>query len=229
MPFPFVAAATALAPVLGAGIQQLFNRRNSDRANRYNDPVNQMARLKAAGLNPNLMYQQGNTGVFTPVQSANWQDAVGNAPARYTTSELQQTQTEVGEQKINESIAKAGLMEAQQQLVRANPYLNEQYVTSLINVMVNTARIKQQETGFLLGEQSTSATTAGIAKMQLELNALAERNNLMTEDKQIKAQILQSEKFRTELLQMQRDWLKDGDFNAGTILEGIKMLLMFFK
>lgn len=33
-----------------------------NRQNDYNTPLNQMARLKDAGLNPNLMYGQGNTG-----------------------------------------------------------------------------------------------------------------------------------------------------------------------
>jgi len=33
-----------------------------NKQNEYNAPVNQMARLRAAGLNPNLMYGQGNVG-----------------------------------------------------------------------------------------------------------------------------------------------------------------------
>lgn len=33
-----------------------------NRQNEYNTPANQMARLKSAGLNPNLMYGQGNVG-----------------------------------------------------------------------------------------------------------------------------------------------------------------------
>lgn len=33
-----------------------------NRQNEYNSPIEQMERLKAAGLNPNLMYDQGNTG-----------------------------------------------------------------------------------------------------------------------------------------------------------------------
>lgn len=38
-----------------------------ERNNEYNTPENQMKRLMAAGLNPNLMYGQGNTGNSTSV------------------------------------------------------------------------------------------------------------------------------------------------------------------
>lgn len=232
MPFPFIAAATALAPVLGAGIQQLFNRRNSDRANRYNDPAHQMARLKAAGLNPNLMYQQGNLGTFTPVQSANWQDAVGNAPARYTGSELQQTQTELGEQKITESEAKVQLQEAQTQLVRANPYLNDQYITSLIGITVDNARLKRQEANYYLTEQTYGGVlTRGEQKMHLDIEMMAEKLGLTKvqtgnaeQDKKIKAEIVQSEAFKKELLEVQKNWLKSGDITPQHFFQGLMLL-----
>lgn len=38
------------------------NRKNQDRANWYNSPKQQMKRFKEAGLNPNLIYGQGNSG-----------------------------------------------------------------------------------------------------------------------------------------------------------------------
>lgn len=42
--------------------QNDMNIENWKMANEYNLPVNQMKRLEAAGLNPNLMYGQGNPG-----------------------------------------------------------------------------------------------------------------------------------------------------------------------
>lgn len=44
---------------------------NRDYMNKYNSPVNQMKRLKEAGLNPNLMYGMGNVG--EQKQSPNYQ------------------------------------------------------------------------------------------------------------------------------------------------------------
>lgn len=43
-------------------MQQKFDRGMFDYSNAYNTPLNQMKRLKQAGLNPALMYGQGTTG-----------------------------------------------------------------------------------------------------------------------------------------------------------------------
>lgn len=45
-----------------ASIQNQYNLDMWKMNNEYNTPANQMARLKDAGLNPNLMYSQGNVG-----------------------------------------------------------------------------------------------------------------------------------------------------------------------
>ena len=45
-----------------AEIQNQYNIDAWNRQNEYNSPLQQMNRLKEAGLNPNLMYSQGNVG-----------------------------------------------------------------------------------------------------------------------------------------------------------------------
>lgn len=45
-----------------ADLQYQYNLDMWNRQNEYNSPVQQMQRLKEAGLNPNLMYGQGSTG-----------------------------------------------------------------------------------------------------------------------------------------------------------------------
>lgn len=73
--------------VLGVADTLLTNRSNEDAVNAqnaanaalwreqaaYNTPANQVARLRDAGLNPNLFYSQGNTGNMTsaPTMQAN--------------------------------------------------------------------------------------------------------------------------------------------------------------
>lgn len=44
-------------------LQQQYSLENWNRENAYNTPAAQMARLKAAGLNPNLVYGSGSAGV----------------------------------------------------------------------------------------------------------------------------------------------------------------------
>lgn len=83
MAFPWMAAASGLAGILGSVSQAQTNKVQNRGAlqrqkladannikfwqmqNRYNTPSNQMARLRAAGLNPALIYGSGqtNTGV----------------------------------------------------------------------------------------------------------------------------------------------------------------------
>jgi hypothetical protein len=71
--FPFGEVITAGAGLLSGGLNSIFQRNQQDKAwqqtvamwnmqNKYNTPFNQMARFKAAGLNPNLIYGQGNPG-----------------------------------------------------------------------------------------------------------------------------------------------------------------------
>lgn len=235
MPFPaFLAAALpAFANLLGglggAGIQSLTNRRLMNAQNRYNSPAAQMERYRKAGLNPNLVYTQGTSGNWTTALPTNWQGALSNLGTQYVQSELTQTQSDVGQQKIDESKTKQVLMLAQRDVLAANPNLNKDYLNALVTNMVSTAKLKEQEANFMTSEtSSTGATTQGEAKMMLDINALAERNNLMEADKKIKAEIIQSAKFKNELLEIQRDWLKNGDITPQHILNGIMLLLAKF-
>lgn len=86
MPLPFLAALPAISAGVGAassilnpifqGIQNRQNRVNQlkdrDYNNWYNSPEQQMNRLKAAGLNPNLVYGSGNA--VTPAVSTGSND-----------------------------------------------------------------------------------------------------------------------------------------------------------
>ena len=60
-----------------------WNMQQWKRENEYNAPAQQMARLEAAGLNPNLMYAQGNTGTASKLTAEVPQ---GVAPAKVSNS-----------------------------------------------------------------------------------------------------------------------------------------------
>lgn len=60
-----------------------WNMQQWQRENEYNAPAQQMARLEAAGLNPNLMYGQGNTGTASKLTAEVPQ---GVAPAKVSNS-----------------------------------------------------------------------------------------------------------------------------------------------
>lgn len=84
-------------------MQNQMNIENWERENAYNSPVAQMQRFEEAGLNPNLIYGQQNTGGSIPsvgLQHANNQpvdmsfvgDSVNNALATYQDMRLKQAQ-----------------------------------------------------------------------------------------------------------------------------------------
>ena len=62
--------------------QQNFNRESWNLQNEYNDPKAQMARLREAGLNPNLVYGNGATTQAGAVAPASGTPAQGQAPKR---------------------------------------------------------------------------------------------------------------------------------------------------
>lgn len=224
MPFPFLAAATMLAPVLGAGIQSAHNRGLAKFQNRYNSPAAQMKRFKDAGLNPNLVYTQGNSGNMSPITPTNWQSAVGDAPARFTQSELAQTQADVGQQKIEESKTKQDVLKAQEDVLRANPNLDPEYLGHLVQSMIATSKLKQQEANYLLSG-NPDAFTNGQRKIASEIEALAQRNGLLGADQKVKAEIIKSQQFQNQLREIQVNWLKDGDLTPQHMLNGIMLLL----
>lgn len=228
---PFLAAALPVIAniagnLLGSGLQNRANKKLMESQNAYNDPASQMARYKAAGLNPNLIYSQGNPGNWSTSLTSNWQAALANVGTQYTQSELTQTQSDVGQQKIEESRARKAVLDAQKDVLKANPYLDPEYLKAMVDNMVYTAKQKVHDVSFMTSTQaSTGAATQGQAKIMLELNALAERNGLLQADSKIKAEILRSQQFNNELKELQVKWLKDGDITPQHIYQGIMMLL----
>lgn len=235
MPFPFLAAATAAAPVLGAALQSIFNRRNSDRANTYNHPVNQMKRLKQAGLNPNLMYQLGNVGSFTPVQTTNWQDAVGNAPARYAQSELTQTQTDVGQQRIAESQTKQDLMEAQEDLIRANPNLNPQLMAAMVKnaealagMADNKYKWESTMDTYQTGPNEVTMMPRGLHKFLAEINTIDQKFQLGEKDLALKAEVFKSMEFKNYMNDIIKKYIDEGSVNGDSVRFFISVLFNKF-
>jgi len=110
---------------IGAGINYQFNKAGADYSNKlaqqnaqywanYNSPVNQMQRLKEAGLNPNLVYGNGTV--------ANTYDGAPNAPQIHGVNtkfmrgvEAQALKQEIANKKLSgENIAKQNnLLDAQ--------------------------------------------------------------------------------------------------------------------
>lgn len=201
----------------------------------YNAPSAQMQRFKDAGLNPNLMYGQGSAGnwdspqKYPDIQPANYQAALSNLGTQVQQARLMSSQADLNYQKKDESGIKQDLMKAQKDLVKANPYLDANYMNALINNMVYSTSIKEsqsmlmnyqaktydQATGYSIGEQ----------KINADLQLLEQRFKLNQADLKVKAQIIQSKDFENALKEIQVNWMKNKEITPQHIYMGIMLLL----
>lgn len=108
------------------------NRENWRMQNEYNSPKAVMARYKEAGLNPMLVYGQGNTGAnaqsidqgstgsYSPHVPTMDPDAVGGALANYYKINTMRLQKSILQQNLENEKRQAQLIEANATLARAN-------------------------------------------------------------------------------------------------------------
>jgi len=111
-----VPAITGAASVLGSVIGNIGSKKRQKRAdkanikfwrmqNEYNDPAQQMSRLKKAGLNPNLIYGQsvsgatGQAGAVAPSKAAPYSMDLGTAANNALSA--YQTQAQVENTNVN--------------------------------------------------------------------------------------------------------------------------------
>lgn len=204
--------------------QKIFER---DAA--YNSPQAQMERLRAAGLNPNLMYGQGTVGntsgsvaqMQTP--RVEFPDVAGAAfGALKTVSQRQKNDADIR------------IKAAQEELVRANPYLSPGYVDDLVKNLDAVADLKAQERDFMLGTVKPGSnpdswrvmeSSPGFRKMAAEVELLVQKFDLGTADKKLKAEVLQSKEFENAIKEVSIKFLKDGEITPAVVKEFILRLL----
>lgn len=207
----------------------------------YDLPKNQMARYADAGLNPNLIYGQGSPGHFeapnmpaVPGVNMGAVDAhvLGNIGTQLQQARLMAAQTDLTKVKTEESSTKQDLNKAQEALIKANPYLREEYVDAMVLQLKSVADMKAQESRWKLREtwtQDADGTMVydakGVQVMQKQLDLLEQKFKLGTSDQKVKAQIIQSKEFENALKEIQVAWMKDADITPQHIYQGIFMLM----
>lgn len=198
--------------------------------NAYNTPESQRTRYENAGFNPNLTHSQGNPGNMSqPPQSANYQMALADIGTKLQQAKLMESQSNLTDQKIVESGVKQDLMKSQESLVKANPYLNKDYVSAMVTQLSSAAAMKAQEADFMLSKTQDDSTGVrwerGFLKLQRELDVIGQRFQLQTADQQIKAKVLESKEFQNALQEIQLKWMRDQEITPQHIYQGIMMLL----
>jgi hypothetical protein len=114
--------------------QQADNLKNWNLQNEYNAPEAQMQRLKAAGLNANMVYGGGATTTAQPIQKSSPTDYKGQAPQFDAQPAMQMVDTYYNSQAKAQNINN---LEKQNQLMDAELLLKNQ---QLLNMQVGEAK-----------------------------------------------------------------------------------------
>jgi len=196
----------------------------------YNSPASQMGRFKEAGLNPNLVYGQGSPGnmesapKYPDIQPPDF-SFMATVGSQFAQARLANAQADLTNQRTVESGVKQDLMRAQKDLVKANPYMKEEYVSLMIQTLNSTAVIKQQEAQVLNFYESGHQFSVGQRKILAELDLLTQRFRLGEADQKIKAQVLESKEFQNMLSEIQVKWMRDSEITPQHVYMFIQMLL----
>lgn len=226
------------ANYLNRGNQQWLleqNKRLQAEQRMYDSPESQMARYKAAGLNPHLIYGSGSSagGVF-PIDAGNVPGVNVQAPSSaypdiagaYLRAGQVQAQTGLSQQKTVESEHKTALMDIQKDIAKTNPMLNQNVYMSTIYALEQAALLKSQQSRFLGSyEHHGDAMTRGENKVQMSVDKMIQDLQLGTQDLKIRNEILEGKGYQNALLKIQQDWMKDADVTPQHIYQGMMLVL----
>lgn len=207
----------------------------------YDSPESAMARYKAAGLNPNLIY--GNAGSSSgPIQVGGQPSVNISAPdasypdvgASFIRGQMAAAQTELTQARTTESYAGTALKSIQTDIAKTNPMLDPNVYERVAQSMMAVAEAKQAEvtTMWLSHAREKQADGSygdwfvpGQKKVEAEIDALQQRLGLNTADLSIKNRILQSKEFENAIKELNVKWLQDGDLTPEHIRQGLMLML----
>lgn len=233
---------------VGTGLGLLFQKQMADKKYQrdkrmfdymadYNSPKNQMQRYRDAGLNPALMYGQGNPGNVQntpqyPQYNTPNMEFLAGLGTQIQQAKLLSAQANLTNQKVDESGIKQDLMQSQKALIDANPMLNKGYVESLVTMANANAGMKKQQADFMLqGQVQEGRFTgeAGMVKMQYELKQLEQKYNLNNSDIKIRSEIFNSKVFQNSINEVMSKWMTDGEISPEHYRLFVMMLMQKFK
>lgn len=200
----------------------------------YNTPKSQMSRFQDAGLNPHLIYGQGNPGnQSAPLQSPNinptdFQSMFATMAPTFNQTLMTQSQVQAVNAKTRHTYQLTALSKLQEQVLAKNPLLNDVGFKAIIDGLKSTAEMKAEQSTQAAYQTFFQQAKGGldIAKISKELELLEQRFNLGTQDQAIKAQVLKSKEFQNAILEVQKKFMTDSDVTPQHVLQFIQLLLM---
>lgn len=206
----------------------------------YDSPSAVMARYKAAGLNPHLIYGGGSAsggGAFpfsaqpTSNQVAAPDASFPDVAPSYMEAARTASSIELQRQKTSESIQSEALKNAQTRIAEMNPMLNKDVAAAVVSSMeaVATAKANEARAWWNLRERTSDGLyeryRLGDKKIEAEVEAMSQRLGLNTADLDLKNKVLESKEFENAMLEIQKKFLVDGDLSPDHIFKAVMLIL----
>lgn len=210
----------------------------------YNSPKSQMTRYQEAGLNPHLVYGQGNPGNqsaplnYPDIKPTDYQN-LGNVLPLLNQTAMVQSQVQATNAKTRQTYVLTELNKLQARVLEKNPLLDTDGFKAILDGLKSTAEIKAADAGmktetaqWFKGEKSFNIDgvrmhgPAGVIKLETELKSLIQKYNLGAQDAAIKAEVVKSKAFQNDILEVQKRFMTDGDVTPQHILMFVQLLLM---
>lgn len=222
-----------------ARYQAEMNEKYLAAQNAYNTPQQQMSRFQQAGLNPNLIYGQGNPGnqseslKYPQQRSVDQTQALNAIGPNFMNAMMTQSQVQAIDAKTRDTYVVTRLHELQNQVMARNPALQDSGFEAIMSSLISSAEIKASESK-IKGQESRLLTTQDLSTglqwgeqmFMRQLDLLEQKFKLGGLDATLKAQVVNSKEFQNELLRIQSEWMKDGKITPQHIYSFVQMLLM---
>lgn len=195
----------------------------------YNSPSAQMQRFKDAGLNPNLIYGQGTPGITSGhnVQASGNIQPLQNVVTPIMEAMMFQKELELKDATIDQIRTNTKLLGTktgsedwkQKRMQQDWDYLENNY-PELIDKLRRENRIGTATEEDQVWKTKSDAIHAG---QLIETELL--KQGLMEQDGTIKNEVLRGKELQNALMQMQKDFVESGKFNAQHFWQAVMMVL----
>lgn len=161
-----------------AAYQNRMNVAQWQRENEYNSPVNQMKRLRAAGLNPDLMYQNGASGL-TAASSPSMTAGAASSPTDVSNLANKKTVGQIVSEGLDNAQRAANIALTRAQANKTNADTEGQLLKNQNILALDQAELNKLYSEVDLNEKQTEVADANIAYMRQKGAEIAENINLI--------------------------------------------------